>query len=374
MEGVEYPGKHEALVSEELYAEVQRVRQSRAQSGEKPRVRSHYLKGSVHCGRCGEPLTFTQARSRTGALYDYFACLGRISLKNGCEFRAIQASHLERVVAEYWISVQLSPSQLHEIRKIVLDHMEATLPSTEAKLVQIEAQLKSLESDGRKVLDAFYADAIDTPELKREQARIASLRALAESEKGKLGLEERAITRSLEHCLEVLESAQDHYRESAPPQRRQMNQGVFKRLYVDDDEIVASDLKPAFRGLTSTSLKEELDTERKTYQTASVQTKDLYLVPEVDDQSSRGHEDEMKMLATKARRGRPERQKRPSGRLERPRGALSWESKNHGPLEDRGSNELLLVAGAGFEPATSGPAVSEPSRSDIFDRSCRRVS
>ena len=41
-------------------------------------------------------------------------------------------------------------------------------------------------------------------------------------------------------------------------------------------------------------------------------------------------------------------------RRERPRGHLAWERKNPGPFKDRGSNNYFLVAGAGFEPATSG--------------------
>lgn len=46
-EGVEYPGKHEALVSEELFERCQAVRRGRRQSKEKPQIRTHYLKGSV---------------------------------------------------------------------------------------------------------------------------------------------------------------------------------------------------------------------------------------------------------------------------------------------------------------------------------------
>ncbi|MGV9825380.1 recombinase family protein [Gordonia sp. NPDC003429] len=41
------------------------------------RVHNHYLKGSVYCGQCGEPLTFEKTRNRVGTVYDYFYCLGR---------------------------------------------------------------------------------------------------------------------------------------------------------------------------------------------------------------------------------------------------------------------------------------------------------
>ena len=56
-DGVEYPGRHDPLISEELFDKCQRVRIARTQSREKPRVRTHYLKGTVHCGECGEPLS-----------------------------------------------------------------------------------------------------------------------------------------------------------------------------------------------------------------------------------------------------------------------------------------------------------------------------
>ncbi len=87
-EGVEYPGKHPALVSEQLFATVQRIRMARHQSKEKPRIHTHYLKGSVFCGQCGEPLSFELSRNARGVLYEYFYCLGRQAYKNGCTFRS----------------------------------------------------------------------------------------------------------------------------------------------------------------------------------------------------------------------------------------------------------------------------------------------
>ncbi len=46
--------------------------QGRAQSGEKPRVHPHYLKGSVYCGDAGEALGIEVVRNRQGRRYDYF--------------------------------------------------------------------------------------------------------------------------------------------------------------------------------------------------------------------------------------------------------------------------------------------------------------
>jgi len=352
--GVEYPGRHTPLVNESLFSQVQRIRQSRVQSGEKPRVHSHYLKGSVFCGGCGEPLTFTHARSRTGELYQYFVCLGRTTRRNGCTFKAMPAAQLEQAVVEYWARIQLSETQLNEIRDVVLAHIGEALPTVRSKREELSTLLRQLERESRKVLDAFYADAIDTPELQREQARIAARRAFAEAERAKLEVEEGRIVTNLDHCLQVLSDAKLHYEASDGTNRRMLNQSVFVHLWVEDDEIVASDLSPAYHRLTSESLRTDLQKERKRDQSRSVQTRALVSVPDVDTSATRGGADGRATPPLRTGQSRLYRRSGAPTRLERPRGALPWEKQNHGPLEDRGSDQYLLVAPTGLEPVTLG--------------------
>ena len=342
-EGVEYAGNHPALVSEHLFSEVQGIRTSRHQSGEKPRVHSHYVKGSVDCAECGEPLSFERSRNRVGTAYNYFYCLGRQRLKNGCGFRAIQAEHLEDLVVSHWSTITLRPRHIEQIRGIVLNHMHKVLPASVASQQSAAERLRTLERDSQKVLEAYYADAIDTHELKREQARIATTRAAAQGELNKLDVSEQLITRHLDNCLRLLSSAQQHYSRADATSRRELNQSMFEHLYVHDDEIVASDLKPAFRRLMSDSLRSDLESERKREQTTHVRTSDLWLVPEVGEKLNRDDQETSRDLPPQVRRTAPQAR---SGRflcLERPRGHLPWEMKEPRAVKDRGSNELLLV-------------------------------
>ena len=353
-EGVEYPGQHEALVSEELFQRVQRMRAARAQSKEKPRVFNHYLKGSVFCGQCGEPLTFARSRNRQGHVYDYFICIGRNSHKNGCTFRAIEVAQLERLVLDHWKTVAMKSTHVAQIRALLLEHMGIVLPSSAANREMLDGELGSVDRDSQKVLEAYYADAIDVQELKNEQRRLAVRRGAIEAESSKHKFDEGVITRSLELCLDLLTSGQKHYEQADKLARRELNQAMFEHLYVDDDEIVASDMNEAFRRLISEDLAVELESERKTHQKPQTRTSGLYAVPGVDGNAHRGGEQGSWDLPPRARRTRPEDRIRPFLTLERPRGHLSWEKKEPRPSEDRGSNDLLLVAGTGFEPVTSG--------------------
>lgn len=175
-EGVEYPGKHPALVSEELFARAKQVRESRIQSREKPRVHSHYLKGSVYCGQCGEPLTFEQSRNAAGNLYDYFYCLGRQRLKNGCTFKATQAHILESLVEEHWTTVSLTTSRVEEIRRLVLGHIDTLLPSQTQAQDAAHRALRELERQLDRLMNAYYADAVPLDRMKQEQLRIGAAR------------------------------------------------------------------------------------------------------------------------------------------------------------------------------------------------------
>src|SRR5680860_658287 len=74
--GVEHEGRHEPLIDKDTFDRVQRILDAHDNSGERDRKHRHFLKGSLRC-HCGERLTFVKGRSKTGRVYDYFACLGR---------------------------------------------------------------------------------------------------------------------------------------------------------------------------------------------------------------------------------------------------------------------------------------------------------
>lgn len=127
-------------------ARAQQVRAARRNSGERPRVHSHYLKGTLYSGNCGEPLTFEQSRNRVGTLYDYFYCLGRQRLKNGCTFKATQAHMVEDLVEQHWSTVTIYDERLSEVRRFVLEHMDTLLPNQDRAEAKAKRDLADLQT------------------------------------------------------------------------------------------------------------------------------------------------------------------------------------------------------------------------------------
>lgn len=47
-----YPGRHEPIVGQDLFDEVQDVMAARSGAGTRDRVHNHYLKGMMFCAKC----------------------------------------------------------------------------------------------------------------------------------------------------------------------------------------------------------------------------------------------------------------------------------------------------------------------------------
>jgi DNA invertase Pin-like site-specific DNA recombinase len=76
--GEEFDGRHEPLVSQELFDQVQAVMASRSGSGVRQRKHHHYLKGMLWCGAChkdGRESRMIQTWVKgNGGNYEYFFC------------------------------------------------------------------------------------------------------------------------------------------------------------------------------------------------------------------------------------------------------------------------------------------------------------
>lgn len=258
--GAAYVGKHKPLVSEELWSRVEAVRQGRGHSKEKPSVRTHYLKGSLFCGQCGEALTYEVTRNRLGNYYEYFYCLGR-QVRNGCSFVAIQAHHAETLVEDHWQSITFTDATLRRVRELVLHHIDAALPHRASSLKEAELALADAAARSDRLMQAYYAGAIDVETLRKEQDRIRASKLAAERCIKDASLAEDKIRRALDTSLHVLHRGHSQYVVATDQSRRDLNQAVFERIYLDDDEVVEDRRRAVYDYLLDEQLEERLSAE-----------------------------------------------------------------------------------------------------------------
>ena len=238
--GEEFDGRHEALVSPKLFQRVQKVLETRGGNGVRERIHHHYLKGSLWCGKCHDEgrehrMIIQRAVGRGGGEYFYY--FGRGRQEHVCDTRFIDLAVVEAVVLSHYAEIRLP----EERAELVRQSMQATLAderqSGDLRRQQLTEQLARLERQEENLLD-LVADGTLRPT--KVRSRLASMKEKRDKIKGELGgitINLATGAAMLEAALDLLANPQELYRRSGAEQRRLLNQAIFDRLYVFDEEI-----------------------------------------------------------------------------------------------------------------------------------------
>jgi hypothetical protein len=110
--GKSYPGRHEPLISQELFDRVQAVLESHNHAGERDRTHQHYLKGTIRCGTCGCRLVYSQNKGN-GGTYEYFVC--PYYQRDECPHVDI----VESAIEEHYRGVAITEAEREEVRQAI---------------------------------------------------------------------------------------------------------------------------------------------------------------------------------------------------------------------------------------------------------------
>jgi site-specific DNA recombinase len=247
-DGKVYQGRHEPLVDEATFQQVQDLLTSKRVSGERPWRHFHYLRGSLFCGECGRRLIYSRAKGNGGE-YEYFLCGGR---QHGhCSQTSHRVEAVEAAVEAHYDTKELSADERERLREAVTKHIEAATVLSAEKVAEAELRLTRLEQEERKLLQAHYADQISEGLFADEQARIRRERTAAQRRIDSLDVEYDQVVNALDLALAMTDDIRRAYAQAGPQERRLLNQGLFERLEIDSEEIVGEQLAEPFDQLAS---------------------------------------------------------------------------------------------------------------------------
>ncbi len=252
--GKEYPGRHDALVTPELFAKVQVVLDSRAaKTGERQRQHHHYLKSTLWCGQCHERgiesrFILIRAQGRRGGVYWYFMCTARQD--HLCDAPYLRADDAEAAVLRHYATLQLPNEFAARVRTV----LETTLGDEEqsARLLHkhLTKTLRDLAVKEENLLNIAEGGGLAAAKVRTRLEAIEEerVRVRAELDAQRPRLEAGAeIVRA---ALDLLDDPQELYRQTTDAVRRQLNQVFFDKLYLDDNKVTDDELTEPFGGLS----------------------------------------------------------------------------------------------------------------------------
>jgi site-specific DNA recombinase len=241
--GKTYKGRHEPLVDETTFQEVQDLLDAKRQSGERSWRHFHYLRGSLYCAECGGRLMYNRA-SGNGGLYEYFICAGR--KRRACSQGYHRAAAVEEAVERRYGLVQLSQKERQAIREAVRAHVAVIAELAAQELAAAKSELTRLEAEERKLLKAHYADQVSESLFVEEQARISRERVGATKHMEEFSFRHEQVLAALDAALSLTDRIQVAYRQASPHERRLFNQAFFERLEVGDEDVARHELAEPF--------------------------------------------------------------------------------------------------------------------------------
>lgn len=335
-DGEEYPGRHEAIVTHELFDRVQRVLELRGGSGTRQRKHNHYLKGLLWCGRCGRRFVIMRGKGNGGE-YFYYLCRGRQD--HECSQPYLRVEAVEAAVSRHYAAVRLSEAFCTRVRGELDDAFLGNLGGLDTLKKRLMARFEELS-----VREDEYLELIGSPGWPKEKLRrkLDAIQGERDQISAQLADTTNRLSAGREFFLAGLALLRDpraFYEQGGTSLKRAMNKIVFTKLFVDGEEISDHELAEAVRDV--------IEAERQLFRQGGRAT-------DTHANGADGVSEPLDASSPVWRDG--------ATWSELPRTDLLVAA-----LSGHGSSRTVLVAGTGFEPVTSGYGPSRPG-------ACHRLS
>ncbi len=242
-DGIEYAGRHEALISPELFERVQKVLDSHSGTGTRTRTHNHYLKGVLWCARCEHRFIVQRARGNGGE-YFYFFCRGR--QEGLCDAPYVNVHAVEQAVIDHYAAVTLSDEFKEAVRARLDGALAHDLGSTQAVRDRLEARLAALDTKEDNLLDLAADGELPKEKIREKLRTIRDERASIRRDIERLDAELETGRAVFGLALYLLDEPQELYRQAGPALRKAMNQAIFTRLKLDGRAVTADELAEPF--------------------------------------------------------------------------------------------------------------------------------
>ena len=241
--GVEYDGKHEPLITPEIFSRVQDVFREHDYAGVRQRRHSHYLRGTVFCGTCGARLSTMLKKNER---YEYFYCLGKHGRRTVCDELYMPTDGVERQIERFYASLQIPVEVGRNVERELNLEIALREKYRGRTSEQASKRLVRLAAERDKLLRAYYAKAIPVETLKREQQRIDGEVDAAASQIALAGVKLEAAKKLIEASLKLLSQCGRAYKKAVPADRRKWNHAIIEKVLVSKGQVTSVQIKEPF--------------------------------------------------------------------------------------------------------------------------------
>ncbi len=242
-----FPGRHEAIVSHELFDRVQDILNFRSQRGQRDRILTHYLKGALFCQRCDDAgrtarLIYTEATGKTGQRYGYFLCRAR---QDGlCDLPHLRAERVEEAVVQHYATLRLAGNFAATVRQQLEQAVADDQEGVRHMHAALTRRLRDLDDKEARLIDLAADAALPQAKIRAKLHEVQRDRERTQAGLTNTGEQLAVGVSVLRDALHLVEDPQTLYRNVGDSVRRHLNETFYERLYLDDLEVTGDQKTP----------------------------------------------------------------------------------------------------------------------------------
>lgn len=242
-----FPGRHDPIVSHELFDKVQDILNFRSHRGQRDRILTHYLKGALFCQRCDDEgrtarLIYTEATGKTGQRYGYFLCRAR---QDGlCDLPHLRAERVEEAIVQHYATLGVDGTFAAAVRQQLDEAVSDEQANVRHMHAALSRRLRELDDKEARLIDLAADATLPQARIRTKLHDIQLDRQRIEAGLTNTGEQLAVGAAVLRDALHLVNDPQTLYRNVDDKVRRHLNETFYERLYLDDTEVTSDRKTP----------------------------------------------------------------------------------------------------------------------------------
>jgi hypothetical protein len=238
-------GVHEGIIDEKLFYQVQDLLSKGAKRRRYPskhKMREEFpLRGILSCSNCGEKMTASNSRGRSGIRYPYYHC-------NHCKkdrYRAEIANiTIETILSDFSFTKQSKELYDLMVKSLISGGKKNNTKKKESLQKVIETNTKRLE----RLQDLFVDGEISHSDFTKATNRYSKAKKEAESELAEIGKENLQYKSWLKKGVNALSDLSKHYKNGTLLDKQSLLGSIFpEKLEFDGEKCRTTRLNDVLR-------------------------------------------------------------------------------------------------------------------------------
>ncbi len=235
------PGKHEPLISKELFDKCQRVSVSHRNRGCRRRKHNFILRGFLYCMSCGRRFTAEHHPKKNKS---YYHCTRNTGTAARCNDKYVEVKNLERQVEEKFKDIQFTKAFIEKvINKVRVIHEEQKGNVNDQKKT-LKITRENLEKKLSVAEDKLFSGVISDEVFTRTKNRYENLIENLNDEESKLNRSRSLNFDVIQNVLELIRNMGKSYKKASPELKRLYLNLFWEHFKVQDKKIVEAQSTP----------------------------------------------------------------------------------------------------------------------------------